>query len=374
MKKKAIIEKIDLQQLYDQDLFNRHYLYKNVNYKFGIKHDFKLFLGFLVLVFKFFLSRFSSSSYSKGTSIFISLGPLHIKRSKDLSETFDLIEYNRASFSKVQLHHFQHISVKEIYACLSGITKSKIEELKEPSLYATDNFFYRFLFIMEFLALKGIIKNSEKVFMAGYNDRASLIISKLCEVNDIHLSMLQHGVLGKKEYWMHLKADRFFYLYPFSKNYIKYQISVLPSTELIYLPKKNTPFDFKTFKLGKFSKNVAYATSPADSDKDVEILKELIITLQEKQYNLLIYPHPLEKENLYKQFEEDEKVFVTRERHGNIAYLFSRYSTLGIDYYEKGITPIFLNYENHKMDFLESDSFKAFKDPLIFKKWTRQNL
>jgi hypothetical protein len=82
----------------------------------------------------------------------------------------------------------------------------------------------------------------------------------------------------------------------------------------------------------------------------------------------------LEPEDTYKNLEVDLSAFVTRERHRNISYLLSRYSTLGMDYYEQGIEPVFLDYEKHTMDFLDSDSFIKFNDPESFYEWVETEL
>ncbi len=374
MIKSIEMKQFNIQELYDQDLFNRYYLHKNVNYKIESSYGLKLFALGGVLFLKLIISKFLRKVSFSGEAIFISWSPLHTRRSKDLSENFKLLEFDRTSFTKKQLVFFSKVSIKDVINLFFKLRTSKVKNLKNSSAYIKDSFFYRFLFAVEFLALKGLIDDVEKVLIAGYNDRTSLIISRLCQDRDIHLSMLQHGVLGKKEKWKHLKADRFFYMYSFSKEYIQHQITVDHSTELIYLPKKTSSITLEIFKNPKFKKNIAYATSPADSEKDLIILRELKKELLKKECNLLIYPHPLEKEETYSEFKEKECVFVTRERHQNILFLISRYSTLGIDYYEQGITPVFLNFENHNIDFLNTDEFKIFENMMSFKTWIKLNV
>ncbi|WP_298542657.1 hypothetical protein [uncultured Aquimarina sp.] len=365
---------VNFQEVYNQDLFNRYYLYKNVNYRLGKTYSLKLMALNMLLIFKLIISRFVKKKKINTNDNFISWSPLHLKRSKDLAEKFETIPFERSSFSMEQLELFANISFNEISKYFFKVKKSDVRVLKNYSFYINDSIFYRFLFIVEFLALKGILNGSEKVLIAGYNDRTSLIISKICEFKKIHLSMLQHGVLGKKEEWKHLKADRFFYLYDFSKEYIAHQIEVNEFTELIYLPKKKSNLKLGTFIKGVYSKNIAYATSPADSSKDIEILTRLIKISEEKKVNLLIYPHPLEKETVYSKFENNKSIFVTRERHKNVEYLISRYSTLGIDYFEKNITPVFLNFDGAKSDFLNANIFNVFKNFEEFDTWIKNNI
>lgn len=374
MNKKDDEIQIDLQELLDQDLFNRYFLYKHVNYDFGKAYGLKLVGLVFFLLLKLGASRCVRKANIYGKQIFISWSSLHTGRSKDLAEEFELVEFNRLSFAKKQLAFFSRISITEFFKNFSRIKKSELTNVQKASNYVNNTFIYRFLFVIEFMVLKEIIGAKEKIFMAGYNDRTSLIISKICEKNNIHLSILQHGVLGRKENWKPLKANRFFYLYLFSKEYISCQIEVNSSTELILLPKRTSSLNLGTFQNGKFKKNIAYATSPADSGKDILLLNQLKKDLFEKEYNLLIYPHPLEKESTYKGLKNDESVFLTRKRHKNVSYLISRYSTLGIDYYEAGIIPVFLNFDKQDSDFLNSKEFIVFEDLPSFRIWIKHSL
>lgn len=353
---------LNLQEVYDQTLFNRYYSYKTVNLTYGKKYRLQLIAMTCVLLTKLTISRLFRKPKLARDSMFIVWSPLHRKRAKDLLEKFTIVEFNRLSFSKKQIGLFATISLREFSLLLSTIKKSDVTHLKNSSLYLTDNLHNRIMFVIDFLALRNLMLGADNVLMAGQGDRPSVIISRICRKNDIHLTMLQHGAIGKREKWIHLRTNRFFYLYPFSRAYAKHLIHITEDTELHHLPKKASSLDLKEFKDGKFARNLAYATSPADSEKDVAILEKIKSRLERNKINLLIYPHPLEKESYYEHLAENQSVFVTRERHKNVEHLISRYSTLGLDYYEQGIAPIFLNFENLQIDFLAEKTFLVFHD------------
>ena len=52
MQKTIKRSEIDFQELYDQDLYNRYYSYKNVNYNLERTYSIKLFFGSVLLILK----------------------------------------------------------------------------------------------------------------------------------------------------------------------------------------------------------------------------------------------------------------------------------------------------------------------------------
>ena len=152
----------DLQQLYDQDLYNRYYIYKNVNQYLNRAYGFKLLVGNSLLILKLALSRFVKPAKLVTENIFIAWSSLHKSRSKDLSESYELVEYNRFLFSKKQICYFSSISIREFLQLLLKINKSYVAKFENSDWYVTDTFQYRILFVLEYLVLKGIIFDAKK--------------------------------------------------------------------------------------------------------------------------------------------------------------------------------------------------------------------
>jgi hypothetical protein len=145
------------------------------------------------------------------------------------------------------------------------------------------------------------------------------------------------------------------------------------------LPKKQNKAIFPVF-ISEYSpvdnQNIAYACMPTRLDLNIVLIRCLQSHLQGKSYNLLIYPHPLENINLYNEFitHATPTFICPKDRHANLSYLITRFSAMGIDYSERGITPIFINLDKIICDFISSDYFTVLPDMLTFQEWLDKNV
>src|SRR5680860_1583178 len=89
---------INLQEVYDQTLFNRYYAYKNVSLTFGKKYGLQLIAMSFSLLMKLAISRFYRKTKLTRNAPFIVWSPLHKKRANDLLEKFTIVEFDRMSF------------------------------------------------------------------------------------------------------------------------------------------------------------------------------------------------------------------------------------------------------------------------------------
>jgi len=142
---------------------------------------------------------------------------------------------------------------------------------------------------------------------------------------------------------------------------------------LIYLPQKSKNLGLSIFK-GRPGINIAYASTHVRHNLNLQII-DSILAVMKLDVNLLIYTHPQENLSLYKKYQNVDNIFIfQKERHINIQYVISRFSTIGIEFYNSGIMPIFVNLDNVETDFLATNTFKVFTDTSDFETWMSYNL
>lgn len=368
----------DLGDIYIQDIKTRHLLFRDVDFTIPIYYSTKSIILSASLIFKVLLSRIIPYTFferpNEYNSIGISWARLHTQRLKDKQDEIEnVIEYFYSNYSLLTLSFYRDVPICSVFSEARKLKIRNIEHYDEKYFY--DSFFYRIIFVIDFYALKNVLERykPENVYCAGLCDRLAIILTTICGQSKIKVHMMQHGLLSLCKGKIKRKVHAFYYLYDFSLQAIKYSIRLDTSPHLIYLPKKQGALKLSHFDESS-NKNIAYATAIVKHEFNVQII-ETTLRHMPKDFNLLIYIHPLDKRKKYEQYRKLDNVFLfKKERHSNIEYLISRISTLGLEYYELGVPSIFVNLDNLAGLFFHIDLFTTFYTLEEYEKWLKNTI
>lgn len=356
--------KRSIASLYEDDIRNRIISHRRLDLPMKKSHNLQLLLLSASMIAKWLLSFFVAKSEFAGHKVIgISWSPIHDRRFSDLATQQPVtIPYHYKRLNKTQIALFKGMRAKDMYAAAKGLLRAKVDlsDIKN-SAFNYDGMAYRLFFALEYALFDHLVKGRDTLFIAGINDRISIITTNLCRAYGIKMHMLQHGLLDAEKYFIKVDIDVFYYMYEVSLPCLKYFVNCTDThPALVYLPRLSTRRFTAIFDKNA-GKNIAYATQPGDGD--VAIIDEVIKTIG-TDFNLLLYIHPVEKHKTpfyQKRYEQYPNVFVCQERHANIELIISQCSTLGIEYHEQGITPLFINlYDDIDVDIAHSDMFVVY--------------
>lgn len=360
------MKKLNLPNNYKGVVNNRKVLYETHNRNLKkIKFLGQSIIYFSIIITKFILSRFYKIESINDTVIGINWLFHKTSRFLDYDSNLLIINYNYKRLSKLDVKLFSNLKfIDLIYAFkLSPKTHFRLSK----SLKDYSNVFYAFVCLVENLLYKHIIidHNIKDIYIVGLNDRHSIFISDITYTYGLNLHVLQHGLLTKFDNLHKINVDKFYYTHDFSLKYLKYFLINIHQIECVYLPDKK----YNRWEKFDHNLNIAYACTPTNIEYNIEIIKFLIDSVP-NDYRVIIYPHPREGVNAYeKYFIKNEKVHITNKRYDNIELLITRISSLGIEYYDIGIKPLFINLENHDTDYLSTGKFEVFESLDAFKDW-----
>jgi len=367
----------DINKIYSSNIQNRYLSNKYVGIELTWKYSIKEILLSLFLIIKLILSIFFRSrklNIQPNNSLAISWSKIHENRIKDVQPEIKFTYfYNSRATTIFSLKEFSSLSIRKILLLAYNLENNNSQNLESSQHYNT--FWYRIIFAVDFYFVKVIINayRPNEVYIAGLFDRLSILITSLAPSFNVRVHMLQHGVLGKRSSMSLIKVDTFYYMYEFSKPFLKYVLDLKSGPTLIYLPQKSKNLGLSIFK-GRPGINIAYASTHVRHNLNLQII-DSILAVMKLDVNLLIYTHPQENLSLYKKYQNVDNIFIfQKERHINIQYVISRFSTIGIEFYNSGIMPIFVNLDNVETDFLATNTFKVFTDTSDFETWMSYNL
>lgn len=337
----------------------------NRSYREFLSQSFLYFVGILC---KIFLAKFIKNPNTSYYILRLSWTNTFYKRLKELPGEYPLLHYNYKKFSKIQILFFKNVSLFNVFYEFLCIKKNNTQ-----TTFEQDNLFYRLVIAAESLMFQTLFKSQpclQRIFIAGINDRQTVMLSEICFRYNIKLSVLQHGCFTKFLKQYKVISDEFYYFYDFSVKYLKYFMSNPEGVKIKYLPRKQNLADLPLFG-NKI--NIAYATTPIKSSINFEII-DLLIKNLDNRVTLIINPHPVDDASDYiKRYGSKSNIEITGQKYKNIKYFFLRYSTLGIEMGQLGIKPIFINIENYQTDFFEFGNVTVFNDLSKFEKWLYYN-
>ena len=322
------------------------------------------FLYAVGIVIKILASYFIKKSIFNSKAIRLSWTNTFYKRLIELSGDYPLVHYDYKKINKRQILFFKNVNFFKIIRATISIRK-KYGDIS----FEQDNIFYRFIISAETMMFDHMISSNsslQRIYIAGINDRQTVMLSELCSKYSVHLSVLQHGCFTKFLNQYKVIADEFHYFYDFSIKYMKYFFRDPDSVKLKHLPRKQSIDDLPKFEN---EKNIAFATTPIKSSINFEIIDILLENLHE-DVTLIINPHPVEKINTYiNRYGERKNVAISNIKYKNVMYFVLRYSTLGIEMRDLGMIPVFINIENYQTDFFEFGNVTVFTDLGDFQNW-----
>jgi hypothetical protein len=335
----------------------------------GIRRSYHRFLGQSIIysigiLAKIFLSKFYQVHQSNHNQIRLSWTNTFYQRLLELPGEIPLFHYNYKSFQKNQILFFKNVS---LYKTLKET--GKIRKSGNSCFFEQDNLFYRFIIASETLMFISFFKlhpSIKRVYIAGINDRQTVMLSEICFGSNICLSVLQHGCFTKFLNQYKVTADEFFYFYSFSLNYLKYFFKDIDNIKVKHLPRK---YKLEDLPIYDNPINIAYATTPILSSINFKIINLLLQDLNEK-VTLIINPHPVDNLKDYeKMYGRKSNVIITNVKYKNVKYFFLRYSTLGIEMSNLGIDSVYINLENYQTDFFDFGQVTVFNNLDPFKNW-----
>lgn len=320
----------------------------------------------LGLSIKFMLSRFTRKTKLNSNIVGISWLEHKKNRFNDYDANLEIIHYNFRKFDLNQIKIFSYIKISDLKNIFLISLKSHSQLPKSDSKYS--NILYCFVCIIENSLYYNIIKDNSIniIVITGLNDRHSIFVSDIVNENDLQLFVLQHGLLTKFLNLYKICATRFYYTHDFSLDYLKYFFYNIHEIEFYHLPERSK-HDWPSYLTEK--NIIAYACTPTNIDYNFKIIDILIGEIT-SDYIIMLYPHP--RENLkmyYTRYKNHNNVIITDKRYKNIKMLITRISSLGVDYSDIGVKPVFINIERHNTDYLSTGKFDVFNDLDSFKVW-----
>lgn len=310
---------------------------------------------FFVLVFKIILSRFFSKSKLQPLVAFSWIS--YQSRFKDYKDDIFVLDYHYKEFTKNEFSVFRHLKISDIFTVryiYNRVESNSILNSKFQS--ACDNVFFRYVNIIEFCLVYGILKNKliNHVVIAGLNDRLTIYVCELARILKVRVTVLQHGAFTKFEGNYLTIADEFCFIYDFSLPYLKYFFRCTDKMQLTHLPQKKSRKIFHTPDW--CSKFVTYATTPSNIELNISLIK-LIRKSIPSEYKIIVNPHPREELSLYNDLDG---VIVTRKKYKGSELFISRISSIGVEMQMEGEVVCFVNLEGHRTDFIDSGYFNVF--------------
>jgi len=327
-------DNIQVFQQYQRTALNKY----NVIYLY-VLHIVSLFLSFLVSKFKY------------KETIYFSWSNTHRNKLKIFSNDIFEINFSKFDFNKCSLYSI--IKFKDLI-CIFNIIKN----LKYP-------LYLKILFIFEYTLVFNIIEKSKIIFISGHFDRIVVLISLLSKTDNKKLNIVQHGALELIDNLPKIYVSKVYYMYDFSvdyfnRNYLPLEKNIFYEYEPNLISDKN---NFKSCNLK--NKTIAFITQPDNLVKNYKILDYLIKEYHE--FNISIIVHPRDRVRHYRDYISDNIIF-SRDFCLNYNIVFTRFSTLGINFHEKGIETVFINLDGVKMDFIESGNYRVFNSFKDYKK------
>lgn len=315
------------------------------------------------LIFKIAVSTALRPMSKKHSHLKLSWSNIFRNRLDELETDATTVEYDYRKMNRSQSRLFAGVR-------LFQVLKLGAEIRKHESLSGStqDNFFYRLIVCAEFLMFTDLVKRIEPdvVYIAGINDRQSIMLSEICKNHEIRLSILQHGCFTRFENQHKITAHEFMYFYDFSLNYLHLFIENASKVKHTFLPRKQKKLELPAID---HDINIAYATTPIKCEVNFEIIDQILEGLDDN-VQLIINPHPRDPAQAYEEKYGDlGNVVVTPTKYRNVQYFFLRYSTLGVEMSQLGIESVFINLENYKTDFFEFGNFEVFTNIQDFRHW-----
>jgi len=352
--------KDEIKEAYLSDIINKSIIYQDIGREVPSSFKFKANLLIVLLILKIIVSFFFRKR-KRNSIIGIEWSKIHEDRIKDLESLPMILHYYSRKINLQQIMIFKGFDISLFYQLYKEIVPHDFPFKAISNDYNYDSKGYRILFLIDYVLFLNVLKEREEVFIAGLNDRLSIIISKICHRRHISLNMLQHGLLARREGLNQVAVSRYYYLYNFSLPCLKY--AVKPSfsgLELIELKKKSNRKFSASFNINR-NKNIAYATMPAFQESNFAIIDMLLDLNKDYSFNILIYPHPLENIDTYHtKYKKEKNLFFSSERHQNLELLISQCSTLGVEYFYQGINSVFVNLHDFKVDIAEAEEFTVY--------------
>ena len=258
-------------------------------------------------------------------------------------------------------HILQTLSFNEIltvvYSCFENYSKFKMaikDYCKKNSLdyeifrkLINPNFF-RYLDII--LTIKSLEKNSIVSYAFGSHfDIYASLLSLLRKKNIIfNLSANQHGLYEfpiEGMSYNKLFTDCYILLFRESKKFFEKYLNANPNC-IIKIIDYNTLKNLDYFDK-KDKKLIVFAMQNDDYEMDKKILKQLIKKFHNNEYIIVVYTHPKIHKKMYKRLKAEFKniIFEKNKRYKNVDILYTRYSTIGMQYKYMGVKVCFLLFK-----------------------------
>ncbi|TCP27958.1 hypothetical protein EV195_101117 [Tenacibaculum skagerrakense] len=349
---------MDYNRIFKKITYNESIYYSEIGYTISFIKRLKFnVLLFMFSVLVFFLS-FIKRNRRKNGVIGISWNPLHVKKIKKVNNSIEVLDIsNNNLFSFNNLLFLSNVNFFKVFINalkLKDYTKSK---------HNYNSFFYKIYVIIFLDALKKHTEKVNEIFISGHFDRLTTIVNEVCLLNNIKLNIIQHGsiqIFKNKLIPNKIVLGDIYYSYDFSKPFFETFLNIEKDVSFYKVPTENNLKLYNHDKLPSGKKIIVFGCQDAKPYHNVTIINFLV----KKYKDCLIYviPHPRENMSFYsKKYKSFANVIVSKDKPENIVLFISRFSTLGIEYEERGIKTVFINLDKVNMDFFSSNKYEVFK-------------
>lgn len=347
----------NLEIIYKDIIFNEAVFNTEFSKKINNYQKLKLSLFVIALICKLILYKLFSKKEEevKGyEKIAFVWSDIHKKKIKQMFPNINVIDISRTiSFKKIK--RYKDIKILKLFS----------RSIKTDTRYrhvSNDSYFYKIYIVLEYYMLKEQTKHVKNVVVAGHFDRYVNIFSQLSRNNNFKLSLMQHGCI--QIYKKGLKSipinGDIYYMYDFSIPFF--------NTFLCYTEKTNLYPQNSIHKLQFLKPNnnrntplIVVACQDVNPENNLLIIDKILTTRKYKNFTLQIMPHPRENINYYKEYKKKNNVIVSKNKDYQPDLVFTRFSTLGVEYQFSGTKTVFINIDLVQMDFLLSKNFNVTK-------------
>ncbi|MEZ8666108.1 hypothetical protein AB6D63_22135 [Vibrio splendidus] len=353
--------------MYGGVLLNRHQMFKTHNKEQNqARFLLQSAIYFVVILSKIILAKFLIQTDEVKHQKIIGLNfSVYKHRFRELSQDLVVVDYLYKQFNVEQIRLFKYVSFTQV---INLLLERTTEEKQQHKKFKAHSVFYRFVCAAEYLLLESFIREHkfDEVVTAGLNDRYCIFLSSICKKLNVDFSIIQHGALTKFEGCYLIEGTRFYYMYDFSKLYLKYFFKNAETIEFLPCERK---LKQQELSISNHEKNLAFACTPSNIHLNYQII-DIMISELNPEVNIYIHPHPREDVTTYKKrYSSIKNVIVTKNKIKNIEFLVTRISSLGVELEAVGIVPVFINLEEHETDYLATGKYQTFTTLPSFKSW-----
>lgn len=329
----------------------------NFDEKVGLWPKIKLGIYVIVLLLKSLFARKNKDAEPVQKTIALSWSDLHMKRINWTFPNIAVLDISRKG-ALTNPQRYARVNIRRVLTLTIKVPSNR--SFKHLTL---DSYWYKVFIALEHEMLRKLTQQAEEVIVAGHFDRYIALLSDLSFENNFKLSIVQHGCIRIHDQPLKratVNGD-FFYMYKFSVPYFK-TFAKYTSNSRFHDQRIEHSINFSEENDTKGKKRVVFVCQDKIPDNNKKIINEIIRLQAKGNYVLQIMPHPREKIQAYREYRNQPSVFVSTNKKVRPDMVFTRFSTLGVEYAKAGIDTVFVNLDRVNMDFLFSLDFNEIKD------------